>query len=85
MTHDDASDHIGSNLGMASMVLAIIAMFFFFIPIMALPLGLVALALGVVGFVATLFSKDLSLRWAVGGLAVSGMALAVIMAIVINS
>lgn len=64
-------------LGMASVVLAVIAMLLFFLPVLAVPLSICALTLGFAGLVAALLAPGTSLRFALLGLAASSLALAI--------
>lgn len=64
------------GLGMTSVVLGTIALFFFFLPIMGVPIAALGACFGVAGVVVALTYR-LSLRWAVAGLLTCGLALAV--------
>jgi hypothetical protein len=69
------------GLGMTSLVLAFIALLVFFMPILGIPISLCALCFGVVGFIVALFAPRASLRWSLGGIAASCLALGVNLAI----
>jgi hypothetical protein len=64
-------------LGMASLVLAFVGMFLFPLPILGTPISLLALAFGLAGFVLGLASPRSSLRWSLGGIAASLVAVGI--------
>ncbi len=68
-------------LGMTSLVLGVIALLLAFLPILGIPLSAFGLLFGFLGFLAALVARGTSLRWSVGGLAASCLALAVNLAI----
>jgi hypothetical protein len=68
-------------LGMTSLVLGFIGLLLFFLPILGIPISLFGMAFGVAGFVVALFARGPALRWSMGGIALSGMALTVNLAI----
>src|SRR5947209_9677417 len=69
------------GLGMTSLVLGVIALLLFFLPILGIPLAAFGMLFGVVGFCVGLISPGTSLRWSVGGTAISALALAINLAI----
>jgi hypothetical protein len=69
------------GLGMSSLVLAFIALLLFFLPILGIPISVLALGLGILGFFVALFSPGASLRWSLGGIAASFLAPSVNLAI----
>jgi hypothetical protein len=69
------------GLGMASLVLGFIGLSLFLLPIIGIPVSLFGLCFGVVGFVLALLSPTVSLRGSIGGIGLSGLALAVNLAI----
>ena len=69
------------GLGVASVVLGVISTLLFFLPILATPIAVIGLALAVVGCGVGLYSCRTSLRWSSVGLCVSGLALAINLAI----
>ena len=77
MDHELSSEHLGPNLGMTSLVIGLIALAMFFMPVLGIPLGLFALFFGVIGLGTALLAKGVSLRWSLGGIVVSCLALAV--------
>ena len=62
------------GLGVASVVLGVISTLLFFLPILATPIGLIGLALAVIGCGLGVTSGRTSLRWSAVGLVVSGLA-----------
>jgi hypothetical protein len=68
-------------LGMASLVLGVIALLLSFLPVLGLPISACGLLCGLLGFAAALVSPGTSLRWSVGGLAVGVLALSVNLAL----
>jgi Na+/H+ antiporter NhaD/arsenite permease-like protein len=71
--YDPESPWLG--LGMSSLVLAFVAMLVFFLPILGIPVSVFALAFGIIGFFLALYSPSSSLRWSLGGIAASLLAL----------
>jgi hypothetical protein len=69
------------GLGIASVVLGVISTMLFFLPILAVPIGVTGLLLAVVGCAMGVVSSRTSLRWSSVGLVVSGLALAINLAI----
>jgi hypothetical protein len=69
------------GLGLTSVVLGVVGLLLFFLPILSIPLGGVGLVFGVAGLVLALMGGWSSLRWSVAGIALSGLALAVSLAI----
>jgi hypothetical protein len=68
-------------LGMTSLVLGVIALLLCFLPILGIPLSAFGLLFGLLGFLVALFARGTSLRWSLGGLAASTLALLVNLAI----
>ena len=58
-------------LGMASLVLGVIAMLLAPLPVLGIPLSGCGILFGVIGFIAAFTVPGTYLRWAVGGLAAS--------------
>jgi hypothetical protein len=69
------------GLGLTSVVLGVVGLILFFLPILSIPLGGVGLVFGVAGFVLALMGGWSSLRWSVTGIVLSGLALAISLAI----
>jgi hypothetical protein len=69
------------GLGMSSLVLGVIALVLFFLPILGIPISVCGLLLGLAGFVGGLFVGGGSLRWSLGGLFFSGLALVINLAL----
>jgi phosphate/sulfate permease len=69
------------GLGMASLVLAFIALIVFFMPVLGIPISVIALCFGIIGFGVALFTPTAALRWGLAGIAASCLALAVNVAI----
>ncbi len=61
--------------GMSSIVLAVIGAILFFLPILGAPISGIALGFGIAGLIASPFTKGASLRWSLGGIAASMLAL----------
>jgi hypothetical protein len=61
--------------GMSSMVLAYIGTLLFFLPILGVPISGIGLGLGIVGLIVAPFTPGPSLRWSLGGIAASVLAL----------
>jgi len=68
-------------LGMTSLVLAFIGLLLFFLPILGIPISLLALGFGILGLIVAFFVPGPSLRWSLGGIAASCLALSVNLAI----
>jgi hypothetical protein len=77
MNDEPASQRLTSYLGMSSVVIGITGLFLFLLPILGIPLSLFGLAFGVLGSAFGIFVHGDSLRWGLGGTAVSALALAV--------
>jgi hypothetical protein len=69
------------GLGMTSVVLGTIGMFLFFLPILGIPLSAFGLLFGIIGFCVALPEWGSSVRWSLGGIAMSSLALAINIAI----
>src|SRR5438477_10395417 len=67
--------------GMASLVLGTIGLILFVFPILGVPISAFGLLLGIVGVVYGWFRSGVEVRWSLGGMAVSALALAVNIAI----
>jgi hypothetical protein len=78
---DNELRNLGPNLGMSSLVIGIVGLFLFVLPILGIPLSLFGLGFGLIGLLVAFFTQDASLRWSVGGIGVSSLALAVNLAI----
>ncbi len=63
--------------GMTSLVLGFLGALLFFLPVLAIPIALCGLVCGLIGLILVLASPGYSLRWALGGIALSLLALAV--------
>jgi hypothetical protein len=75
------TESLWSGLGMSSIVLGFNALLLFFMPVLGIPIAVCGLAAGVAGLILALCCRHGSLRWSVGGLAMSLMALGVNIAI----
>jgi hypothetical protein len=64
-----------TGLGMASLVLGTVALMLFFLPVLGIPISVLGLVFGLVGFGAALFRPGVSLRWGLGGICMSALAL----------
>ena len=62
-------------------MLGVVGLLLFFLPILSIPLGGVGLVFGFSGLVFALLNSWTSLRWSVAGIVLSGLALAVSLAI----
>ena len=62
------------------MILGSVGVLLFFMPVLGIPLGAVGLAFGIVGLLMAILGWT-SLRWAVVGIVVSGLALGIGIAI----
>src|SRR5579885_3443300 len=63
--------------GLVSILLGTTSLLLFFLPILGIPLAVLALLSGLVGLVLALFTRLGGLRWSLAGLAVSGVALGI--------
>lgn len=63
------------GLGLAALVLGTIGLLLFFLPILGIPLGLCGTLVGIAGVIAAGMHRPAELRWAIGGLVVSLIAL----------
>ncbi len=63
--------------GMTSLVLGFLALLLFFLPILTIPIAVCGLACGIAGLGFALAAPGYSLRWALGGTALSLVALGV--------
>jgi hypothetical protein len=66
---------------MASVVIGLVGLLFFFLPILGIPVSVFALGFGVMGMAAAAFVGGPVLRWPLAGLAVAGLALGVNLAV----
>ena len=64
-----------NGLGMAGLVLGTIGLLLFFLPILGIPISVLGLFFGLVGFGVGLFRPRVSLRWSLGGIGMSALAL----------
>jgi hypothetical protein len=71
-----------NGLGMAGLVLGTIGLLLFFLPILGIPISVLGLFFGLVGFGGALCSRGASLRWGLGGTCMSALALLLNVAIV---
>lgn len=69
------------GIGLASVVLGSVGLLLFFLPILSIPLGGIGLAFGLLGLVLSVASGWGGLRWPLGGMVLSGLALAIGMAV----
>jgi hypothetical protein len=69
------------GLGMASVVLGLIALMVGFLPVLGIPISAFGLLCGLVGLAGAFFPTGASLRWSVGGVGVCAAALALNLAI----
>jgi hypothetical protein len=67
--------------GMASLVLGFLGTLLFFLPILGVPIALCGFICGMIGLISALLRPDPSLRWALGGIALSLIALGVDLAL----
>jgi hypothetical protein len=72
-TEDSESPWIA--FGMTSLVLSFIGAILFFLPILGTPISGIALGLGIVGLILAPFTAGPTLRWSLGGIAASTLAL----------
>ena len=77
MENETTTRQLASNLGMSSLVIGIIGLFLFFLPVLGIPLSLFGLAFGVLGSAVGFFAKGPAIRWGLGGVGTSILALAV--------
>lgn len=64
------------GLGMASVVLGLIALMLGFLPVLGIPISALGLLFGLIGLVAAFFPNGDILRWSLGGVVVCATALA---------
>jgi hypothetical protein len=69
------------GVGLTSVVLGSLGLALFFLPVLSIPLGGLGLTFGLVGLLLALVRGGTSLRWAIGGVVLSGLALSVSLAI----
>ncbi len=81
MSEQNTRSGILPAFGMTSLVLGHVALIFFFLPILGIPIGVCGVAFGVVGMGLVLCTRGSSLRWSVAGVVVSLLALSVNLAI----
>ncbi|MCE5268320.1 MAG: hypothetical protein LLG00_10590 [Planctomycetaceae bacterium] len=65
------------GFGVTAVVLGCIGLLLFFMPVLSVPLGCTGLGFGVLGLLLALWHGWATLRWAIGGLVLSGLALGV--------
>jgi hypothetical protein len=65
------------GLGMASMVLGVIALLLFFMPILGIPISVIGLAFGLIGLSVYFTGGGPSLRWSLAGILLCSLALGV--------
>jgi hypothetical protein len=64
-----------TGLGMSSLVLGTVGLMLFFLPILGIPISVLGLFFGLVGFGIGVFRPRVSLRWSLGGIGMSALAL----------
>ncbi len=64
-----------TGLGMSSLVLGTVGLMLFFLPILGIPLSVLGLFCGLLGAGIALFRPGVSLRWGLGGVGMSALAL----------
>jgi hypothetical protein len=69
------------GLGMTSVVLGTVGILFFFLPVLGIPVSAFALLFGIVGFLGSIFKGGAPLRWSLGGMTASALALSMNLAI----
>jgi hypothetical protein len=69
------------GMGLTSVVLGVVGVLLFSLPILSIPLGGIGLAFGLCSLVLALLGGWTSLRWSIAGIAVSGLALGIGIAI----
>jgi hypothetical protein len=69
------------GLGMTALVLGVIGMLLCFMPILGVPLSALGLFFGIVGVVAGFAGRGASLRWSLGAVTMTALALAINIAI----
>ena len=79
--HPPFSRYPEPALGMASFVLAVIAMLLVFLPILGIPLSVCGMVLGIAALITALVIGGSNLRWGLAGLAASSFALVVNLAV----
>jgi hypothetical protein len=67
--------------GMTSLVLGVIAILLFFLPILGIPISAFGLCFGILGFFAALLARGARLRWSLGGIVISALALGINIAV----
>lgn len=70
------------GMGLVSLVLGTVGLLLFFLPILSLPIAAFGLAFGMIGLCAALLGKG-NLRWCVGGIALSCLAIGIDLAIML--
>ncbi len=81
MTRTQDPENVWLGLGMSSLVLAFVALLVFFMPILGIQISVLALAFGILGLIVSPWTTGPSLRWSLGGIAASCLALGVNLAI----
>src|SRR5947209_11178635 len=69
------------SFSMTSLVLGFLATMVFFMPILGIPIALAGIVCGIIGIGMALRSRDYSMRWGLGGLAMSLLALGMLLAL----
>ena len=64
-----------TGLGMSSLVLGTVGLMLFFLPILGVPISVMGLFFGLVGLGIARFRPRVSLRWSLGGIGMSALAL----------
>src|SRR5262249_11034297 len=75
MSQRTDSESAWLGFGMTSLVLAYVAMILFFLPILGIPIGAIALVFGIVGLILSPYTSGPSVRWSVLGIGMSLLAL----------
>jgi hypothetical protein len=81
MTRSHVTQDPPIRLGLTAVVLGSVGLVLFFLPILSIPLGGVGLVFGSIGLVLALRTGWASFRWSIAGVALSGLALALSLAI----
>jgi hypothetical protein len=77
MTHAPETHEMSLGLGLTSTVLGTVGLLLFFMPVLGVPLAIVGLLFGLAGFLLAMMRGWTGLRWAVAGIVICGLALAI--------
>jgi hypothetical protein len=69
------------SFSMTSLVLGFLATLVFFMPILGIPIAVAGVVCGIIGIVFALRSPEYSIRWGLGGLGLSLLALSTLLAL----